>query len=120
MQSKTNSSNCQRGNSKLKTTLTAFLWTSLLTANATATETILKAGKVAPFNGVLVSEKTYRAYVTNEFEIKSLRDDVSILTNQVEGLQKLRQEDKFNEPDVWNWFLGGVILGALAGFSAAK
>lgn len=105
---------------KLKTTLTACLLSNLLTVNATATETILKAGKVAPFNGVLVSDKQYRSYVANEFELKSLRQDVSMLSNQLEGLQKMREDDKHNEPNVYNWLLSGIILGAALGFSAAK
>ena len=120
MQSTIIYSKFRRGNSKSKTRLTILLLTSLLSVNATATETILKAGKVAPFNGVLVSEKTYRGYVANEFELKDLRQDVTMLSNQLAGMEKLRIEDKRDEPNVYNWLLSGIILGAALGFSAAK
>lgn len=86
----------------------------------TATETILKAGKVAPFSGVLVSEKSYRAYVSNEFEVKNLRESNSMILTQMDGLEKMLKEEKDNDPNVWNWLFGGIILGAALGFSAAK
>ena len=103
---------------KLSVTLMLSLSMSLSTANAT--ETILKKNKPAPFNGVLVSEKQYRTYVANEFELKSLRQDVSMLSTQLAGLEKMREEDRRNEPNVYNWLLGGIILGAVGAFSVSK
>lgn len=92
--------------------------TSSLTANAT--DRVIKVGNPAPFSGVLVPEKTYRTYVENEFELHLLRTDVAVLSKQVEGMRQEKIENNFRRPNVWNWFLTGVIVGAAVGFSSAK
>ena len=96
---------------KLKTILATLLLTSLLTESATATETILKTGKAAPFNGVLVSEKTYRKYVENEFLVKNLHESNQMLLTQSDGLLQREMERRDNEPYVWSWFITGLGLG---------
>ena len=85
-----------------------------------ATETILKKSERAPFPGVLVAEPQYRKYVANEFMLKDLKGEIAMLSNQVEGLQKMREEDNQNYPNVWNWFTTGLLLGAAGAFAAAS
>lgn len=91
---------------------------SLSWSTANATETILKKDKPAPFDGVLVSEKQYRTYVANEFEVKDLRKNVAMVDIQLDGLLKRETEAKRDEPNVWTYFLSGIILGAAGVFAA--
>lgn len=105
---------CRPRGLKLKTMLTVFLLTSLLTESATAMETILKAGKPAPFNGILVSEKQYREYVAKSFEVKNLHESNQMLLTQSDGLLQREMERRDNEPYVWSWFITGLGLGLAA------
>lgn len=92
--------------------------TSLLTESATATETILKRNKPAPFDGVLVAEKQYRTYVANEFELRDLRQSNSMISTQMDGLLQRETERKNDEPSRFTWFISGLALGLAASLAS--
>jgi hypothetical protein len=119
---RTNSTNSRARGLKFALMLTTFLWTLLfpVVARAEASEVILKKGAPAPFVGVLVKEKVYRDFVATEMELHNVTQANEILNIQMNGLLQRETELRASRPNVWNWFLTGVFMGAVISFSASK